>query len=285
MRKVDRHPDGAALSHRYYQQLRSTINSVNQGSHITTQTSIPKDEVYEDVTITEENEMPILHFVKTMRETSLNSDAMTLNEIDVTRFANMTYTDVQMAVSVATAVLSEMGDPLAEDQGNLLSRTRHEHVKFPKDLTGEALIFEQWSKICELKKCMICCDLLATPVITSCGHSYCGICWDEYTQGLKNDVAAKCACPFCRKSVPHHTTPEKTLNSLIDAEVEALPWSIYKAEWILRKKRFQELTATKIQREGGGEDWWDKWFDLVAFLVILSAMAHGFKLFRSSTAL
>uniref|UniRef100_A0A8C3D1F7 Uncharacterized protein n=1 Tax=Corvus moneduloides TaxID=1196302 RepID=A0A8C3D1F7_CORMO len=59
--------------------------------------------------------------------------------------------------------------------------------------------------------CPLCLDLFAQPVLTACGHSFCGQC----LEGVLGDPPRRAACPQCRAAVePGSLRPNRSLGAM-----------------------------------------------------------------------
>ena len=69
-------------------------------------------------------------------------------------------------------------------------------------------------------ECPICCGIVSEPVLTSCGHLFCGECHDKLGSGRRQRVSSRtpCSgeCPVCKQE---HTTVQ---DSFIDRRVKNL---------------------------------------------------------------
>jgi hypothetical protein len=112
-----------------------------------------------------------------------------------------------------------------------------------------------WENLITDHKCTICCDVLASPVILSCSHSFCGIClvrdMDFYES---QDTEVALSCPYCREEIDSEPTFERTLDELISKKINLVRDCEAKVDWNARRTQYtQHLKILKDTREQGKE--------------------------------
>ena len=83
-----------------------------------------------------------------------------------------------------------------------------------------------WENLTAEHPCLICCDLLAAPVISQCGHSFCGVCITDYVSSVEknHEVDVELQCPACREFMPpNRLTYERHLDGIIEGLVDRIP--------------------------------------------------------------
>lgn len=109
---------------------------------------------------------------------------------------------------------------------------------------------EAWEKLFLAYPCTICQDVLAAPVLTDCGHSFCGVCVDDYLQScVSEDAEVDVAhnCPMCARAITQAVRFEHLMDQHICEAVEALPPCKERADWEERRAAFLK---TMRRREG-----------------------------------
>jgi hypothetical protein len=112
-----------------------------------------------------------------------------------------------------------------------------------------------WQSLINDHKCTICCDVLASPVILSCSHSFCGIClvrdMDFYES---QDADVTLTCPFCREEIDSEPTFERTLNEVIVKKVNLVRNCEAKDDWNARKIHYtKHLKIVQDEKDQGKE--------------------------------
>ena len=85
---------------------------------------------------------------------------------------------------------------------------------------------DRWENLIAEHPCLICCDLLAAPVIAQCGHSFCGVCITDYVSSVEKneEVDVEHMCPACREFMPpNRLTYERHLDGIIEGLVDRIP--------------------------------------------------------------
>ena len=83
-----------------------------------------------------------------------------------------------------------------------------------------------WENLITEHPCLICCDLLAAPVIAPCGHSFCGVCITDYVSSVEKneEVDVDLQCPACREFMDtNRLTYERHLDGIIENLVDRIP--------------------------------------------------------------
>ena len=83
-----------------------------------------------------------------------------------------------------------------------------------------------WENLITEHPCLICCDLLAAPVIAPCGHSFCGVCITDYVSSVEKneEVDVDLQCPACREFMDtNRLTYERHLDGIIESLVDRIP--------------------------------------------------------------
>lgn len=116
-----------------------------------------------------------------------------------------------------------------------------------------------WTSLLEEDQCSICNDVLAVPVITSCNHGFCGVCF----QRLKK--AAHELCPVCRNTVqenePLDVARDGRIANLVALFVQqqerlgATDWQPSYKDWLERREQyFLSLIAKEKKLEDDSEN-------------------------------
>lgn len=116
-----------------------------------------------------------------------------------------------------------------------------------------------WSELASQHNCVICMDVLAAPVITNCGHSYCGECLAAHMESctpLTDDVEVVHPCPTCRTEITS-VTYERGYDTSIAASVERVAPCPAKDEYNDRrnaymKRRQQESISNECDYDEAG---------------------------------
>lgn len=83
---------------------------------------------------------------------------------------------------------------------------QYQYQSDPQGLHGEqSMEIITWNSLLEKYQCSICADVLAVPVITSCQHGYCGICFHELSQAHHDIYPID--CPNCREPLQRGEQP------------------------------------------------------------------------------
>lgn len=89
--------------------------------------------------------------------------------------------------------------------------------------------------------CAICQDVLASPQILNCGHSFCGICLHEYKERCTSFDAEVCYnCPRCREQITQ-VTFQSAFDSELHYKIKELLDCPEKEDWKQRNDQFDEL--------------------------------------------
>ena len=97
---------------------------------------------------------------------------------------------------------------------------------------------QQWDEIVAEHSCMICQDLLAAPVITSCSHSFCGMCLINHMDSIQScDVEVMHPCPMCAKNITY-STYEMNLDEVIVKKVQFIYSCKSKDSWSQRRNEY-----------------------------------------------
>lgn len=114
-----------------------------------------------------------------------------------------------------------------------------------------------WDALCdEFRTCTICLDLLAAPTIINCGHSFCGLCIDDYMASCRAhecNVDVVHCCPNDRSEF-NNATFERLLDSLILRKVESLTnltvsETKLKEEWLKRRDAYLVRIGEKTDQQ------------------------------------
>lgn len=99
-----------------------------------------------------------------------------------------------------------------------------------------------WSELASQHNCVICMDVLAAPVITNCGHSYCGECLATHMEScapLADDVEVAHTCPTCRAEITS-VTYERGYDTSIAASVERATPCAAKDDYHVRRDAYMK---------------------------------------------
>ena len=92
-----------------------------------------------------------------------------------------------------------------------------------------------WKSIKSQYKCGICDDVLASPVLCHCLHSFCGQCLLELTHNGSDSF-----CPECTKPIGKSNLYERNLALKIERLVLEADDCQSKAEWHIRNNKYKE---------------------------------------------
>eukprot|EP01039_Chlorochromonas_danica_P010021 gene10021-11082_t len=117
-----------------------------------------------------------------------------------------------------------------------------------------------WNDLSSKFPCTICLDVLAAPVVLECGHSFCGICIQEYYETCESkDIEVIHDCPNCCLPFSKSFRYELALDQVIQTSIEKAPACKESQEWKERRQKylaFRQKRKDEVKTEQGDSDWW-----------------------------
>lgn len=191
-------------------------------------------------------------------------------------------------------ILQNVQQIFLKPENNSTENLKIKSINFPSNLklfTQQIIIKEKfdendkpvrWEDLSDKYPCPICADVLAAPVLLNCSHSYCWSCVSELLEASsKHNSRISPSCPTCKESIESYIY-ERTFDENISAQINNMPDSDYKRDWIARKEAFSnrpKSCSSPIGRkttEDDSEVWrevCDHAIPVVIFLVLVLVLA------------
>lgn len=198
---------------------------------------------------------------------NITDSPVSANEVDI---ALNTISDNDGCDNIAPGVKLS-----AYEKKSLLEGARNILLSLGKKIEGEEINTDEsnvennpeqswWSALPTHLICPICLDLLAAPHLTNCGHSFCGVCLEDYLSNCTSrEVQVIHQCPCCRKEI-NATTYERSLDDEINRLVGAAVECPQKAEWKLKNELYNQRQRQGVCQEE--DSWW--WIKFVGAIVM-----------------
>ena len=142
----------------------------------------------------------------------------------------------------------------SEQEWQVNVETEDQFVQQEVQLYNDISASAAWHEICKDRFCAICQDLLAVPHIISCGHSFCGLCLNDYVNSCTSSdkkVEVLYNCPKCRQPFEKRSmTYERTLDHEIHRIVSEAQSCQEKTDWKHRVDYFKSSQDNTSQDHG-----------------------------------
>ena len=156
----------------------------------------------------------------------------------------------------------------SEQEWQVNVETEDQFVQQEVQLYNDISASAAWHEICKDRFCAICQDLLAVPHIISCGHSFCGLCLNDYVNSCTSSdkkVEVLYNCPKCRQPFEKRSmTYERTLDHEIHRIVSEAQSCQEKAYWKYRVDGFKSSQDNTSQ--------YPKWYQTTGFWLAVFAI-------------
>lgn len=188
------------------------------------------------------------------------------------------------------ALLDNVRKVVTDPELILAAKTSIEKKKAAKAITTEKpaisicmgqQISKAWSELFLKFPCTICQDVIAAPVVLDCGHSFCGLCINEYYNScVSDDTEVMHSCPVCKEDFTDDFRYEINYDQCVQYDVNAFPECEDKQKWEqrrtayleLRKEKEKEAADAKILQELEDEKMWEGAFWVLTCAVIVLIM-------------
>eukprot|EP01038_Epipyxis_sp_PR26KG_P013992 gene13992-18764_t len=102
-----------------------------------------------------------------------------------------------------------------------------------------------WLIYAEQNSCALCQDLLATPFLLGCTHSFCGSCLDNFLEAVKLNTEGLLACPTCKSNI-ESCTYQRNYDEQIFEKVNSLADCDEKCDWFARRTDPNESDSNEL---------------------------------------
>ena len=103
----------------------------------------------------------------------------------------------------------------------------------------------QWDDLARDHTCLLCKELLSSPVVTNCSHSFCGACLADHMESISSsDIDVVHSCPTCSDPILF-STYERVLDDNIAKKVRKLSRCCMSIRWQDRRIKSMKNSPKK----------------------------------------